>query len=145
MPIEQCRQRHLAGRVARLEQTHRSHLQTGEAAGPAVAASVVGRCGGTGEDVQPGALAPVDLGANVVPYVGRVELPFVDELGWIAGQHQGRVHTQRYACLFLGVEIHATGCLLFGGERLPTSLRTLDQHCARGREPVGQRGVDDTG
>ena len=143
--VEQRRQRHLTGRVARFEEAHRSHRQTGEATGAAVSAGVVERGGGTGEDVQPGALLAVDLGADVVPHASRVELPLVDELGWITGQHQGRVDAQRRACLVVSIEGDAAGGLLFGGERLPARLRAFEQHRARGREPVGQQGVDHTG
>lgn len=142
--LEKRRQRHLAGRVARFEQAHRAHRQTREATGAAVAAGVVGGGGGTGEDVQPGSLPAVHLGADVVPHAGGVELPLIDELRWRTGQHQRRIHTQRSACLVVSVEVDPAGRLLFGGERLPARLRTFEQHRSRGRESVGQQGVVDT-
>ena len=108
-----------------------------------MARGIVGRDGGTRQDVAPrGAATVIDRPSDVPPHVGH-ELPLVDEAGPVALQKDGRVEAARGACRGIRLQVDLASGNPPGGRRLATGAGPLDQHGPTRAEQRLELGVDD--
>lgn len=140
---QQGLQRHVAGGFAGLDEAHRPHHQAREPARTGVAPDIVVRDGGSGEDELTEGAASVDLGTDVIPHPGAVELPLVDQPRGVSGQDQAGIDLKCLERGFIAIQIYGAGRGLLSRAGLAARLRSLD-HDGSGRgQPVGEKGVDD--
>ena len=131
-----------AGGMAGLEQRHRAHGEAGEPPRAGVSSDVVGGHGRTGENELAGSAAVVHGPADAIPD-GRFGLPFVDQARHVAVQHQGRIHSNRLAGVFVYVQQHLAGRHLPCSRGFSARSRPFDNHCTSSGEPFGQLLIDD--
>ncbi len=86
-------------------------------------ADVIGGDGRSGENELTYLFTSVHLCPHVVPYIGPIELPLVDQLRRHAIQHNGWIYLECYSGGFISIQVDETLGELLGRERFARRLR----------------------